>query len=445
MNKHLKIKTISRISIILTSTIALLCVLLCVFGKQKYTIVSNSTANYMTAEKSIKKFEVGTKKLNRQVRLAVSTVEQTYIDEYFLEADVIKSRERAIEDLKNLVSDSGGLKYLEKALELSNKLMDTDKYALRLIEDVITDENTSIPSGLLDIELKQEDKDLSDYDKINKARQLVNSASYETNYTFVSNEVSTSLNKVSTELLNEQNNASDVFKDVYKKLEIAIVLLVLIILVDCGLVYLNIIKPLLVYNESIKRDELIPVLGAKELQILATTYNDVYIENTERERLMKHNAEHDPLTGLLNRGSFDSILDIFKKDNNQFALILIDVDNFKTVNDTYGHATGDIILKKVATLLSTTFRTIDHICRIGGDEFAVIMVEMNSELNHTIKDKIDEINKQLAISNNGEPIVSLSVGVALTDRKNPTDDIFKDSDKALYVTKENGRNGINFY
>ena len=445
MNKHLKIKTISRISIILTSTIALLCVLLCVFGKQKYTIVSNSTANYMTAEKSIKKFEVGTKKLNRQVRLAVSTVEQTYIDEYFLEADVIKSREKAIEDLKNLVSDSGGLKYLEKALELSNKLMDTDKYALRLIEDVIADENTSIPSGLLDIELKQEDKDLSDYDKINKARQLVNSASYETNYTFVSNEVSTSLNKVSTELLNEQNNASDVFKDVYKKLEIAIVLLVLIILVDCGLVYLNIIKPLLVYNESIKRDELIPVLGAKELQILATTYNDVYIENTERERLMKHNAEHDPLTGLLNRGSFDSILDIFKKDNNQFALILIDVDNFKIVNDTYGHATGDIILKKVATLLSTTFRTIDHICRIGGDEFAVIMVEMNSELNHTIKDKIDEINKQLAISNNGEPIVSLSVGVALTDRKNPTDDIFKDSDKALYVTKENGRNGINFY
>ena len=385
MNKHLKIKTISRISIILTSTIALLCVLLCVFGKQKYTIVSNSTANYMTAEKSIKKFEVGTKKLNRQVRLAVSTVEQTYIDEYFLEADVIKSREKAIEDLKNLVSDSGGLKYLEKALELSNKLMDTDKYALRLIEDVITDENTSIPSGLLDIELKQEDKDLSDYDKINKARQLVNSASYETNYTFVSNEVSTSLNKVSTELLNEQNNASDVFKDVYKKLEIAIVLLVLIILVDCGLVYLNIIKPLLVYNESIKRDELIPVLGAKELQILATTYNDVYIENTERERLMKHNAEHDPLTGLLNRGSFDSILDIFKKDNNQFALILIDVDNFKTVNDTYGHATGDIILKKVATLLSTTFRTIDHICRIGGDEFAVIMVEMNSEL--TIQSK----------------------------------------------------------
>lgn len=445
MKKHLKIKTISRISIILTIAIALLCVVLCIFGKQKYTIVSSSTYNYINAEKSIKKFEVGIKKLNRQVRLAVSIVEQSYIDEYFLEADVIKSREKAIEDLEKLVSDSSGLQYLEKALELSNKLMGTDKYALRLIEDVIADENTSIPSGLVDIELKAEDKELSDADKIDKARQLVNSVNYETNHTFVSNEVSASLNKVSSELLNKQNNASDVFKDVYKKLEIAIVLLVLIIIIDCALLYTNVIKPLLIYNDSIKKDELIPVLGAKELQTLATTYNDVYIENEERERLMKHNAEHDPLTGLLNRGSFDSMLDIFVKDNNHFALILIDVDNFKTVNDTYGHATGDVILKKTATLLYTTFRTIDHVCRIGGDEFAIIMVEMNSNLNYTIKDKIDEINKQLAISKDGEPLVSLSVGVALTDRENPTTDIFKDADKALYVTKENGRNGINFY
>lgn len=445
MKKHLKIKTISRISIILTIAIALLCVVLCIFGKQKYTIVSSSTYNYINAEKSIKKFEVGIKKLNRQVRLAVSIVEQSYIDEYFLEADVIKSREKAIEDLEKLVSDSSGLQYLEKALELSNKLMGTDKYALRLIEDVIADENTSIPSGLVDIELKAEDKELSDADKIDKARQLVNSVNYETNHTFVSNEVSASLNKVSSELLNKQNNASDVFKDVYKKLEIAIVLLVLIIIIDCALLYTNVIKPLLIYNDSIKKDELIPALGAKELQTLATTYNDVYIENEERERLMKHNAEHDPLTGLLNRGSFDSMLDIFVKDNNHFALILIDVDNFKTVNDTYGHATGDVILKKTATLLYTTFRTIDHVCRIGGDEFAIIMVEMNSNLNYTIKDKIDEINKQLAISKDGEPLVSLSVGVALTDRENPTTDIFKDADKALYVTKENGRNGINFY
>lgn len=443
--KHLKIKTVSIISLVITLTLTFLCAALIIYGKQKYEIVSSTTSDYISAEKSIKKFEVGANKLKRQARLAVSVCQQSYIDEYFLEANVIRSRQKAIEELEGLVSDSSATTYLEKALEQSNKIMDTDKYALRLIEDVIANEETNWPAELLEVSLSAEDTNLSDDEKIDKARKLINSVEYERNYTFASNDVSTSLNKVSSELLNKQNNASAVFKDIYRKIEICIGLLALLIIVNCILVYTNIIKPLLIYDQSIQRDELIPSLGAKELQSLANTYNKIYRENEEREKLIKHNAEHDSLTGILNRGSFDSILDIFIKEDNKFALILIDVDNFKTVNDTYGHATGDVVLKKVASLLSTTFRTIDHVCRIGGDEFAVIMVEMTSDLNYTIEEKIDEINKQLAISKDGEPLVSLSVGVALTDRENPSEDIFKDADKALYKTKENGRNGISFY
>lgn len=443
--KHLKIKTVSIISLVITLTLTFLCAALIIYGNKKYEIVSSTTSDYISAEKSIKKFEVGANKLKRQARLAVSVCQQSYIDEYFLEANVIRSRQKAIEELEGLVSDSSATTYLEKALEQSNKIMDTDKYALRLIEDVIANEETNWPAELLEVSLSAEDTNLSDDEKINKARKLINSVEYEMNYTFASNDVSTSLNKVSSELLNKQNNASAVFKDIYRKIEICIGLLALLIIVNCILVYTNIIKPLLIYDQSIQRDELIPSLGAKELQSLANTYNKIYRENEEREKLIKHNAEHDSLTGILNRGSFDSILDIFIKEDNKFALILIDVDNFKTVNDTYGHATGDVILKKVASLLSTTFRTIDHVCRIGGDEFAVIMVEMTSDLNYTIEEKIDEINKQLAISKDGEPLVSLSVGVALTDRENPSEDIFKDADKALYKTKENGRNGISFY
>ena len=121
------------------------------------------------------------------------------------------------------------------------------------------------------------------------------------------------------------------------------------------------------------------------------------------------------------------------------------MDTFKSINDTYGPPEGDVILKKVADLLTVTFRSIDHVCRIGGDEFASIMVDMNSELNYTISDKINEINRQLAISKDGEPTVSISVGIALSDRENPGDDIFRDADKALYQTKEKGRKGYTFY
>ena len=126
-------------------------------------------------------------------------------------------------------------------------------------------------------------------------------------------------------------------------------------------------------------------------------------------------------------------------------MILVDVDNFKSVNDTYGHAVGDAILKRVSKLLTEGFRLIDHVCRIGGDEFAVIMMDVTSDLGYTIEDKIGEINKQLAVHEENVPAVSLSVGAAFMDRENPGESLFKDADRALYYVKEHGRNGCHIY
>ena len=96
-------------------------------------------------------------------------------------------------------------------------------------------------------------------------------------------------------------------------------------------------------------------------------------------------------------------------------------------------------------MITITFRTIDYICRIGGDEFAVIMVEMTSDLNYTITEKIDYINEELSHPKDGLPAVSISVGIALTDRKNPGKSQFTDADNALYHTKEHGKCGYSFY
>lgn len=106
---------------------------------------------------------------------------------------------------------------------------------------------------------------------------------------------------------------------------------------------------------------------------------------------------------------------------------------------------GDTILQKVATLLKRTFRSIDYVCRIGGDEFAIIMVEMTSDLKYTIEEKIEAVNETLSKEVDGVPAVSLSVGVAFSDRDNAEDDIFKDADKALYYIKEHGRHGCKIF
>ena len=156
-------------------------------------------------------------------------------------------------------------------------------------------------------------------------------------------------------------------------------------------------------------------------------------------------AEHDPLTDLLNRGSFDKLIHIYETGESPFALILVDVDVFKEVNDTFGHGIGDQILRKVASVLKKQFRNIDYVCRIGGDEFAVIMVNSASDKRCTIKKKIEEANEELSNPTDSLPAVSLSVGVAFSDRKNPKGSISNDADAALYYIKEHGRHNCGFY
>ncbi len=131
-----------------------------------------------------------------------------------------------------------------------------------------------------------------------------------------------------------------------------------------------------------------------------TKYRDLYFEEANVTQ-RRENA----LTDLLNRGSFEKIMHIYETGDTPFAMILVDVDTFKSVNDTYGQAAGDVILKKVSGLLKSAFRSIDYVCRIGGDEFAIIMVEMTSDLQYTIKGKINYINEELAKTEEDIPAV----------------------------------------
>lgn len=163
------------------------------------------------------------------------------------------------------------------------------------------------------------------------------------------------------------------------------------------------------------------------------------------EKLMRRQVEHDSMTGVLNRRAFDQILKLMEEDKRDFALVLVDVDNFKDVNDTYGHAAGDSVLKRVSRLLVEGFRSIDRVYRIGGDEFAVVMMDVTSKHGYTIKNKINAINDHLAVHEEDAPAVTLSVGAAFMDRENPGESLFKDADRALYYVKEHGRNGCHVY
>ncbi len=443
--RKIRIQRVSTWDIVVTIILAILFVVVCIMGEKEFHVLQETTEKYITCENAAKQLQDGSDYLTEQVRLYAMTGQSKYRTLYFEEANTTQRREKALDDLKVYFEGTETFEALQAALDCSEELMNTEIYSMRLVAEATEKDQRGWPEEIKAIELSKEDKLLTSEEKMEKAQEIVCDNQYQDARTEITADVTKCTSSLITQTRNKQGRAMTIFSDMYLKLEAGIVILIILMFSMCMMVRRLVVKPLISYNESITRGEIFPVIGAAELQSLAETYNRVYLENQETQKLIRHQAEHDALTGALNRGSFEQLLRIHEEGDSPFALILIDVDVFKSVNDTYGHATGDIVLKNVAKLLKTAFRSIDYVCRIGGDEFAVIMVEMTSDLKYTIDEKMKFIREELKKPEEGVPEVTLSVGVAFTDRENPGDDLFKDADKVLYHVKENGRDGWDFY
>lgn len=445
MKRRVRIKKICNWSIVITIGLAILFAFISMQGEKEFEVLKDTTDQYIVCENAAKQLQDGSDYLTEQVRLYAMTGQPKYREQYFQEAKETRRRENALDALKCYFDGADSFKALQEALNYSRELMETEYYSMRLRAEATDVERSAWPEEIKAVMLSQEDELLSTDEKIVKSQRMVSDNEYQKVRTEITDNVSACMNSLIEETRNQQGRATTIFSDMYLKLEVGIALLVVLMAGICAMVSILIVRPLTNFNESIKQGQLLPVVGSAELQKLAETYNQVYIENQETQKIIRHQAEHDALTGALNRGYFEKILRIYESGEASFALILADVDVFKSVNDTYGHAIGDKILKKVAELLQKTFRSIDYICRIGGDEFAIVMVEMKTDLQYTIREKIDFVNQVLEKQENGLPKVSLSVGVAFADRANPGESIFKDADKALYYVKEHGKGGCSFY
>lgn len=445
MRKKIKILRVSNGSFIITVILTVLFFVIAVCGNREFHILQQVTNKYIVCEEAAKQLQDGSDYLTEQVRLYVMTGDKKYMNLYLKEANETKRREKSLAKLKEYFDKTAVFTSLQNALYCSDQLMNTEYYAMRLVSEANGVKEKDWPKELKNVSITDKDAALSEKQKQDRAQELVCGKNYQARRNEITSEVTRCMKGLIKKTKNRQGRAVTIFSDMYLKLEFGIVILAVLMLTMCILIRKLIVTPLVSYNESIKRGEIFPVIGAEELQNLAETYNYVYKENQETQKLIRHQAEHDAMTQLLNRGSFEKLLKIHEEGESSYALILVDVDTFKSVNDTYGHDMGDQILKKVAENLKRTFRSIDYVCRIGGDEFAIIMVEMTSDLEYTILDKIERLNQKLAKEENGLPAISLSVGVAFSDRENPGDTIFKDADKALYDVKEHGRCGCRIY
>ncbi|WP_412754718.1 diguanylate cyclase [Legionella donaldsonii] len=168
-------------------------------------------------------------------------------------------------------------------------------------------------------------------------------------------------------------------------------------------------------------------------------YGAIEREITQQKNL--HNnlyelATKDYLTGAINRNRFYEVAAIsfasYLRGNFNIAIMVIDIDNFKSVNDTYGHIEGDEQLKLVSSVCLNNIRATDYLCRFGGDEFIILIHGLDGK---TLKNKADTIIN--AILNNEKAKVSISIGATIVDKKDTNiDNLIARADKALYEAKK---------
>ena len=169
----------------------------------------------------------------------------------------------------------------------------------------------------------------------------------------------------------------------------------------------------------------------------------------EKQRELERLTRLDGLTGLFNRNTFVELtkkeLDRAQRQGTATAILLLDLDHFKRVNDTWGHPAGDAVLKHAAMIASTTVRSTDLVGRLGGEEFIVLLPGTSIEAARNLAEKIRmRLEGQAATWNDTRMAITVSIGIAGTtaSEKQSFEVLYHDADKALYVAKQRGRNRV---
>ena len=183
---------------------------------------------------------------------------------------------------------------------------------------------------------------------------------------------------------------------------------------------------------------------------MVTALSDLENEATElRDDLKKQHTQIlvDPLTAILNRAGYDEYVNKeyqrWRRYQSNLTLAVIDLDNFKEINDNYGHAAGDKVLATVSRQLESQLRENDVICRYGGEEFVLILPETNAPEGIVILDKLRDYIANCNFHFQDTPVpVTLSCGVARFRADDSVDHVFDRADQAMYAAKRNGRNQV---
>lgn len=394
---------------------------------KQYISVQSSIDSYIICEKASQTIKDVANYLTDKAQLFIMNHEVKYVDEYIEEKFVTKRRESAVQDLLDMTSPTDiTYRRIQIAMEQSESLSKMEMYAMALAYEAMGVKD--LPIQFAGISVDRNSNLVAD-EKQKTAEQAIFGDGYSISKLRVNENCASTISDIENNIQRQlQDNSERLSNFLHIVNTIQLVLLVLTVVFFVLIAFL-VLMPLRSFVSSIRSDGRLEVVGSREFRFLAETYNDVH--------------EFDALTNILNRRAFEELCQRSEESKDVLALIFVDLDNFKGINDTLGHAKGDLVLKNVASNLKAVFRKKDHVFRIGGDEFAVICPGLTKENEDTVIEKINILNNYIA-KIDMDYYVSVSAGMAFsTNGYSKT--LYENADKALYKTKENGKRGISVW
>ncbi|MBQ6493111.1 MAG: GGDEF domain-containing protein [Erysipelotrichaceae bacterium] len=412
--------------------------------------LQESSDAYIREQIAASQLKQGSDNLTTHVRSFAVTGKEKFLAYYFTELNDLKTYDNAYAELEPLVENTSLASSLEMINDYETKLKELEGRSILLAMDYYG-VGDKYREYLSQYSLSDLEKNMEPEEKRNKAidlvfggnSELVHFGDYDMHKKIVNDNIEFFVSKLAVMTQNEQSaSMKSLDSSIWSLRWVTACSMVFLFLVAFTLLR-YVVAPLLMNIAHINEHDFLEEMGVDELRYLANSYNQMLAKFKDNQKKLSYEASHDALTGLFNRQAY---LDTYPKyETEKICFLHIDVDNFKFINDTYGHDIGDRFLQKVAKILMHCFRSYDMVFRLGGDEFAVIMVNVDEDCKDIITQKAETIQKGLGDDTDGVPKATVSIGAAFTKGDGTIGNMYKEADLALYTAKNRGKGMIVYY
>ena len=404
----------------------------------KYDEMMDSYQSVEIQRESADSFKEASDYLTDQSRKFAVTGNIKNAENYFEEINVTKRREAAVEKVEN--SQTMGLEssLLNNAMELSDSLAQQEIHAMKLASQAMKLDESKLPEEITSCELTADELGLDSAKQQNLAIQLLYNDEYEDYKERINWDTDNAITLIKDESgAQYRENESDLILVLNIATLLIFIMFILLMLIFIFNVLL-VVKPAEKFVELLDKKEKLPEIGGYEFRKFARKYNDIYRSNKKNRELLREQGEVDDLTGTLKVGTLELVRHNLTQTNESLGIMMIDIDNFRSIKDASGYDMADKVVAKVANLFTTSFKSSDYIIRTSQDEFEVFLLRMQKKDSDMLIERIAEINEKLKDSSDGVVEASVSVGVSFSEN-GYTVEAERAADMALNYVKENGR------